>query len=67
MKKSKGYVACQTTEDETCRTGEATPSVSKATLYASESGVTTRQRVFRDIAQILSVPFSSVPKIHLWL
>lgn len=58
---------CPTTEGATFRTGEETPIAPKDTRSGRESGETTRQSVFRDIARILHVPFDSVPKIHLWI
>jgi hypothetical protein len=58
---------CQTIEDATIRTEEGRPSVQKATHFDRESGETLRRNVYQDIVQILSAPFDSVPKIHLWI
>jgi hypothetical protein len=58
---------CQTTAGATTQTEEGTHSAPRGTPSDSENGETTRQSVYQDIVQILSAPFDSVPKIHLWI
>jgi hypothetical protein len=58
---------CPTTEGATIPIEGETPTASRDTPYVSASGASLRQSVLTDIAQILSAPFDSVPKIHLWI
>jgi hypothetical protein len=58
---------CPTTDGEATQTDAETPTASMDTRYDSENGASLRQSVLTDIVQILSVPFASVPKIHLWI